>query len=216
MILTKNVEIGVGPTNAKYFEDLGYEIPRRKDSRGRVCFKKGSKIIVKVSDLLRTTKIKVTCQCEDCGETREVEFASLCNRKNSSYNNKGETLCSDCANHRMSGEKSGKFKHGQVRYSEYRNNARRRNLCFQLTPDEFKELVEQPCHYCGGFSIERNPSSRGNGIDRKDSNVGYIYNNCLPCCATCNFFKNTMKYSQFLKYIRDLYRNTKHYSDIKK
>ena len=37
MILTKNVEIGVGPTNAKYFEDLGYEIPRRKDSRGRVC-----------------------------------------------------------------------------------------------------------------------------------------------------------------------------------
>jgi len=214
MILTKEVKIGVGPLNVKYFESRGYEIPRRKDSKGRVCFKKGSKIIVKVSDLFCTSKVKVSCQCEDCGEVREVQFHSLCKRTNSQFKKDGKTLCSDCANHRMSGEKSGRFKHGQVRYPEYRNNAQRRNLDFQLTPEEFKELVGQPCHYCGGYSIETNPKSRGNGIDRKDSNIGYLVDNCVPCCATCNFFKNTMEYTQFIKKIRDLYRNTKHYSNI--
>ncbi len=214
MIITEKLEVGIGPGNVKHLEDLGYEIPRRKDSRGRIGFKKGSKIIVKVSDLPKTSKVKIKCKCEDCGEIRVVGYDTLSNRKNSSYNKNGETICSDCANHRMSGKNSGRYKHGQARFSEYRSNARRRKIDFQLTPDEFKHIVEKPCHYCGGNSIERNPNSRGNGIDRKDSYRGYIYENCLPCCASCNFFKNTMEYTEFIKYIRDLYKNTIHYSNI--
>jgi len=53
----------------------------------------------------------------------------------------------------------------------------------------FKDIIKQPCHYCGGFSSDMDENSRGNGIDRKDSNKGYETGNCVPCCKTCNFVK---------------------------
>lgn len=68
-----------------------------------------------------------------------------------------------------------------------------------------------PSHYCGGYSSDWNIKSRGNGIDRKDSNVGYVYENCVPCCSKCNFVKNKIPYKDFLHYIRRLYETTKDY-----
>lgn len=76
---------------------------------------------------------------------------------------------------------------------------------------EFEEITSKSCHYCNGFSLERNPKSRGNGIDRKDSEVGYEINNCVPCCATCNFVKNNMGYQDFIKYIKQVYTTIKNY-----
>ena len=73
------------------------------------------------------------------------------------------------------------------------------------------QLVEKPCHYCGGYSSDWNTKSRGNGIDRKDSNIGYVYENCVPCCSKCNFIKNKIPYKDFLRYIRRLYETTKDY-----
>ena len=111
----------------------------------------------------------------------------------------------------MSGKNSGAYKHGNNRYPEYISNARKRNIKFNLTITEFESITEKECHYCGGFSIDRNPKSRGNGIDRKNSDIGYILINCVPCCATCNFVKNSMPYDEFIKYIKSLYFTTKDY-----
>jgi hypothetical protein len=46
-----------------------------------------------------------------------------------------------------------------------------------------------------------------NGIDRIDSNLGYEINNCIPCCGTCNYMKNTMTPKDFLKKIEIIYLN---------
>ena len=212
MISTQRVLVTVSGRYKSYYEERGYKLPYTKDNRGRIRIKKGTKIWIDVKDLPPSSNVKILYKCDDCGIEKEVISHTIFNRKNSQFKKDGKTLCSDCANHRMSGEKNSQYKHGLITYPGYRNNAQRRNLDFQLTPEEFKELVGQPCHYCGGYSIETNPKSRGNGIDRKDSNIGYLVDNCVPCCATCNFIKNDMHFNDFLRYIERLYEHTKDYN----
>lgn len=68
------------------------------------------------------------------------------------------------------------------RYNTYKKSAKRRNLDFQLTKEEFYNITSQPCHYCGNFQ-------NYNGVDRIDSSEGYYYQNCVPCCEICNKMK---------------------------
>ena len=48
MLITKEVEIGVGGKNSKYYEGLGYKIPRRINKYNKLTFEKGLKIKVKI------------------------------------------------------------------------------------------------------------------------------------------------------------------------
>jgi hypothetical protein len=50
-----------------------------------------------------------------------------------------------------------------------------------LTREQFIELVEKPCCYCG----EVKPSM-GVGLDRIDNSKGYTMGNVQPCCGDCN------------------------------
>lgn len=211
ILLTKEVEVRARSRDTKYYESLGYKIPREKDKRGRERIPPDATIKVSIEDLPDGSNKLVKYQCDDCGDIHEVAYATIKYRKNSQYLKTGETLCSKCANHRMSGENSSNYKHGSTRYPEYRNNAKRRGIEFALTSDEFKELTEKPCHYCGGYSIEWNENSRGNGIDRKDPNKGYFIDNCVPCCSMCNFWKRSIPYEKFIRYIRRIYETTKDY-----
>ena len=75
-----------------------------------------------------------------------------------------------------------------VRYNVYQNNARHKDRNFDLSEDDFIKMTSQPCIYCGGYSDTYN-GEWFNGIDRIDSSLGYSYNNCVTCCATCNRMK---------------------------
>lgn len=74
------------------------------------------------------------------------------------------------------------------RYQAYRGGAKKRNLDFELTRDEFDIITSKPCHYCGEYSNKyfEKPYS---GIDRIDSSVGYKLDNVVPCCTICNRMK---------------------------
>ena len=125
MILQDYVEIKICKLNAKYYLNLGYDIKIIKDSRGRDKFDTNQIIKVELKHLRRNSRIKVLCKCEVCGKERFITYDSLVNRPNSSYNNSGETLCSTCANGRMSGENNSNYKHGNNRYCEYRCRAKK-------------------------------------------------------------------------------------------
>jgi hypothetical protein len=212
MILDKKILIGLSPRNVSYYEQKGYEIPRKKDKRGRTNYTKGTKIEVDIKDLMPTSKVKVKVKCESCGIERKVYYDTLAYRKNSQFIITGETLCVKCSNKKLfSGENSPFYKHGNNRFCEYRYNSQKRGIEFHLSIEEFENIVKQECYYCGGYSTDTNENSRGNGIDRMDSNKPYEISNCVPCCATCNFIKNNMPYSNFIKYIRRLYERTKNY-----
>lgn len=86
-----------------------------------------------------------------------------------------------------------------VSYHKYKNKAWARDLPFELTPAEFEKLVMAPCHYCGTL-----PEVVA-GVDRKNSDLGYIKGNILPCCGQCNFAKSDTTYEEFLSWIRRVY-----------
>jgi hypothetical protein len=40
-----------------------------------------------------------------------------------------------------------------------------------------------------------------NGIDRKINSIGYVYENCLPCCEICNKAKGTRTYEEYIEWM---------------
>lgn len=200
MILNECIFVTLGPSNISHYSNMGYNLPIEKDKKGRNRVIREKKLKVKIKDLPRTSNVKVQVKCEDCGNVRSVQYNTLVGRKNSQYLKTGETLCSHCANSRMSGENSPVYKHGNILYPQYRNNARRRKIDFNLSVDEFETLTPGRCHYCGDES---------KGIDRIDSEKGYYYSNCVSCCSQCNFIKNNTPQNEFISKIVSMYETFK-------
>lgn len=100
-------------------------------------------------------------------------------------------------------------------FIHYINNARQRNISWDLSDLEFKDLVLGKCYYCGDFpkstktTTWNGVSEAVNGIDRIDSDIGYIKENCVSCCGTCNKMKNNFSQKEFLEKINKIYCNFK-------
>jgi hypothetical protein len=93
----------------------------------------------------------------------------------------------------------------------YKRHARDRNLEFQLTFDEFSNLISKRCHYCGAdlsnLKITKNfkEGFKYNGIDRVDSTIGYVSMNVVPCCSMCNIAKKDIPKQDFFNWIKRVY-----------
>ena len=46
------------------------------------------------------------------------------------------------------------------------------------------------------------------GIDRVNSQEGYVKNNCVPCCDKCNKAKMAMSRDEFLNWIKLVYQHS--------
>lgn len=97
-------------------------------------------------------------------------------------------------------------------FLSYLRAARRRNHDFSLTRDEFDSLIAMPCHYCGAAPVERVYYDRrvpvsfaANGLDRVDSQQGYVSGNVVPCCPICNVAKLDRTADEFKEWIRRAY-----------
>lgn len=99
-------------------------------------------------------------------------------------------------------------------YQEYIGNAIRRGIPFNLTFDQFNDIISKPCHYCGeepyvhASMIKRanmkEPMLKCVGIDRIDSSKFYNLDNCVPCCDKCNMMKNALEADEFLEHIQKI------------
>lgn len=75
----------------------------------------------------------------------------------------------------------------------YRFRCKKKNIFWELTPEQFFKLAQENCEYCGC-----EPSNRGhlpfiyNGVDRKDNAKGYTLSNSVACCARCNAIKSSL------------------------
>ena len=81
----------------------------------------------------------------------------------------------------------------ELQYGVYTRSARDKNLEFGLSLTDFTLLTEQSCYYCGTIQ------ERGfNGIDRLNSEVGYVTDNCVSACSMCNYMKGSLSVDAFL------------------
>lgn len=125
----------------------------------------------------------------------------------------GKTKSCGClrASPRVTGSESG----FRGLYSNIRNNAHQRGHDFALTADEVRKLTKAPCHYCGIAPCQvwkptrKNKVEEGayfyNGIDRLDSNKGYVIDNVVTCCGVCNTAKNDLPLKCFLDWLKRAY-----------
>uniref|UniRef100_A0A6G6AB97 Uncharacterized protein n=1 Tax=Borely moumouvirus TaxID=2712067 RepID=A0A6G6AB97_9VIRU len=79
------------------------------------------------------------------------------------------------------------------KYTMYQYYAKIKGYNFELTKDEFKNLVESDCYYCG---CQREKYL--NGIDRLNNNEGYNIENTVTACKICNNMKNSLNESTFI------------------
>lgn len=47
-----------------------------------------------------------------------------------------------------------------------------------------------------------------NGIDRVNNDLGYINNNVVSCCKTCNLAKSSLTLIEFKNWINNLIKHT--------
>ena len=79
------------------------------------------------------------------------------------------------------------------KYRKYKYRAKNKKIEFNLTFEEFKNIICCSCKYCG--SVEKLT------IDRVINSIGYIKNNCVSCCLYCNSGKRNILYDDFIKWI---------------
>lgn len=91
-LLNTEVMIGINSSNVKYYENLGYIIPKHLDSHKKMRYKNGTKINVKIDDLQHGSGVKLDAMCDNC---RKEYIISYNNYVRSNHN--GKTYCRLCA-----------------------------------------------------------------------------------------------------------------------
>lgn len=149
------------------------------------------------------------CIC-DCGNFKNVQITEL-RRKN-----RGTKSCG-CLFKESIKKTKNNLEYGLAAkrhcFRGYLSAAKRRNLIFNLTFEEFLNFTNKNCYYCNSFPKQtfKNQNHHGNyiynGIDRINNNLGYEINNCITCCKICNFSKGKMTQEEFKNWIINIYKN---------
>jgi hypothetical protein len=149
-------------------------------------------------------RVRWNCDCE-CGNHTVVSAENLA---------AGRTESCRCG---MGVRRNQRVPPYKYVWFNYRGSAKRRDLSFTLTLEQLAFIISQPCDYCGEPpSRPMSPSQmrhssyesfRYNGIDRIDSDKGYVEGNVVPCCQPCNEMKSDKSRDEFLRLIAAIYRH---------
>lgn len=95
-ILEEEVWINCGTCMDKHYELFGYIIPRLINKQGKLKVPPNTKILVKVHHLPRTSSIKITKICDDCGKrVLNVDYKAILIGRECGD---GKDRCSKCGN----------------------------------------------------------------------------------------------------------------------
>lgn len=133
------------------------------------------------------------CKC-DCGNEAVAQGSGLRGGNNRSCG---------CIHTLPEGE--GAFRN---MFHTYKQNAEKLGRKFELTTEQFKDLINKPCYYCGkkpelrANNGNHNGGIKCNGIDRRDNDRDYEIDNCVPCCSYCNWSKGQKTEAEFAEFNR--------------
>lgn len=211
LIVTSRAENKKGKAQWNSVCDCGNKkiIPtyRLKKSKSCGCLRKPPDMVGK-----RFGKIKVLSYAGkgrwnylcDCGKTSVSSTQSLLKI------NKTVKSCGCVPNYNKYADETLAAKH--YLYISYKKGAKRRNRPFLLGFEEFINLVQQKCHYCGEEPLQcsKNKYAKNfyyNGLDRVDNDKGYVIDNVKPCCFKCNNAKQKRRKEEFITWVEKCYNN---------
>jgi hypothetical protein len=135
--------------------------------------------------------------CLDCGRTLTNEIRAT------GKHNKKLRRCIPCYNKLLEVEskrtlrernyRREAFKNKYVIWNHYVKGSKKRGIDFKLTKELFNSLIIQKCFYCDYIK-----DGEVNGIDRIDNNKGYLKENVVACCETCNIAKGSQHPQEFI------------------
>lgn len=177
-----------------------YDLIGQKFNRLTVISSEGSKLYGK------TKKRLWKCLC-DCGGIIITNTGAL---------TRSNTKSCGCLHNELSSGNSKKSRYklanpdsGYISImSRYKQNAKNRDLDFNLSFEQFKLLITSSCYYCNtepsNIYYKSYYNIKYNGVDRKDNKKGYEIDNVVSCCKICNIAKNNNTYEDFLEWIAKL------------
>jgi len=87
----------------------------------------------------------------------------------------------------------------------YKRNAHKKNLSFELTREQVRELISSNCYYCNSepsnTHVSHGHKITYQGIDRLNNTKGYTPDNVVPCCIVCNKMKKALTHDEFVLHI---------------
>lgn len=78
-------------------------------------------------------------------------------------------------------------------YNKYKYDAKTRGKEFTITKDEFYKKLKYNCYYCNSTNLTDQI-----GLDRINSDIGYVSGNIVACCKICNYMKRNISIDDFL------------------
>ena len=149
-------------------------------------------------------------------ETKKCCVCKIIKRKSDFYKQKKKpdglrAMCKECVK-KYSNEHYQKI---LPRLYDWRRKNRYQRYCVSvkgrgflpLPKDEWQEVVQKDCYYCG----EENTTK---GIDRVDNAIGYIKSNCISCCFFCNRAKSDVSIDYFLNKVKQIYEKAVSHSAL--
>ena len=92
-LLSTEVEIRLKAQNIKYYENLGYEIPRYYNKNNhKYSVKQETTLMVKIQDLPLNSNVKVEVECDYCHKRYMVRYCDY-----NKCNHDGKTYCTYCS-----------------------------------------------------------------------------------------------------------------------
>lgn len=163
-------------------------------------------VIGKVDYKPRSPKYRVRCEC---GNELDVFGVAL---------RQGRTISCGCRRKEAIAEysKSKRLDYGEAAKKKlYDGYKRRATKGFDLTIEQFHDIAQQNCYYCGikptqVVDLKRNGygTYTYNGIDRRDNTKGYTIDNVVAACGMCNVMKRHYTEEQFIQHIRLILNHT--------
>lgn len=166
--------------------------------------KRSGRLLVIAPAPAQAGRARWVCQC-DCGNKCTATGKSLRKQQKQSCGcikrDQLKTLLKDLHKHNELPYGIAASNH---LYSVYKIGAKKRNLVFELTIDDFRRITSDVCYFCGEkpkgchWGVTCSTPYIFNGIDRLDNSIGYVLSNCVTACKTCNWMKRVMTEEQFL------------------
>jgi len=189
-----------------------YNIPIRKYHivKDMIGKKFGKLTVIKELSIKQANKyIQYECRC-DCGNSYIAYGIHLRGGQNNSCG------CNRAITRR---QKNRKY---FIQKILYRNaiigKSKKLKLDYNIIFEQFIELINKPCFYCGLEHSNRckDPYMNKqvdfedhtvfyNGLDRIDSSKGYLIDNVVPCCKFCNRAKSDMTVDEFKTWLGRIY-----------